>query len=137
MSDIVKRLEDMFFRFGTESPAYTANRRIQTAKDAADEIEKLRAENEKLRAAFQKYFGQSEATNVRAALGEKGMTIEDYEKELEEQAQKIKKLKEAIYKYVNAVVGHEGVTFLDDIDHEPWAALINKTCEEEHRERYK
>jgi len=35
------------------------------------ESEKLRAENKRLRAAFQKYFGQSEATNVRAALGEK------------------------------------------------------------------
>jgi DNA-binding transcriptional regulator GbsR (MarR family) len=44
MSDIVKRLEDMFFRFGTESPDDAAKRRIQTAKDAADEIEKLRAE---------------------------------------------------------------------------------------------
>lgn len=35
------------------------------------ENEKLRAENKRLREAFQKYFGQSEATNVRAALGEK------------------------------------------------------------------
>jgi hypothetical protein len=43
MSDIVKRLEDMFFRFGTERPDDAANRRIQTAKDAADEIKKLRA----------------------------------------------------------------------------------------------
>jgi len=67
------------------------------------------------------------------------MTIEDYEDELEEQARQIKKLKEAIYNYVNVVVEHEGVTFLDDIDHEPWAELINKTWEEEHeiKERYK
>jgi septal ring factor EnvC (AmiA/AmiB activator) len=39
--------------------------------DRKAERDALRAENEKLRAAFQKYFGQSEATNVRAALGEK------------------------------------------------------------------
>jgi len=71
MSDILERLQNMFFRFGRESEDDAANRRIQTAKDAADEIEKLRAENKRLRAAFQKYFGQSEATNVRAALGEK------------------------------------------------------------------
>jgi hypothetical protein len=43
MSDILERLQNMFFRFGTESPNDAANRRIQTAKDAADEIEKLRA----------------------------------------------------------------------------------------------
>jgi predicted MPP superfamily phosphohydrolase len=43
MTDIVDRLRDMFFRFGKESPDDAANRRIQTAKDAADEIEKLRA----------------------------------------------------------------------------------------------
>ena len=43
MSDILERLQNMFFRFGTESPDDAANRRIQTAKDAADEIEKLRA----------------------------------------------------------------------------------------------
>jgi len=71
MSDILERLQNMFFRFGRESEDDAANRRIQTAKDAADEIEKLRAENKRLRAAFQKYFGQSEATNVRAELGEK------------------------------------------------------------------
>jgi hypothetical protein len=51
MSDIVERLQNMFFRFGGESPEDAANRRIQTAKDAADEIEKLRAEIEKLREA--------------------------------------------------------------------------------------
>lgn len=67
------------------------------------------------------------------------MSIEDYEDELEEQARQIKKLKEAIYNYINVVVEHEGVTFLDDIDNEPWAELINKTWEEEHeiKERYK
>ena len=43
MSDILERLQDMFFRFGRESPDDAANRRIQTAKDAATEIEKLRA----------------------------------------------------------------------------------------------
>jgi len=43
MSDIVERLQNMFFRFGTESPDDAANRRIQTAKDAATEIENLRA----------------------------------------------------------------------------------------------
>jgi len=42
MSDILERLQNMFFRFGTESPDDAANRRIQTAKDAATEIEKLR-----------------------------------------------------------------------------------------------
>ena len=67
------------------------------------------------------------------------MTIEDYEDELEEQAQQIKKLKEAIYNYVNVVVDHEGVTFLDDIHNEPWVKLINKSWEEEHilKEKYK
>jgi hypothetical protein len=34
-------------------------------------IEILEAENARLREAFQKYFGQSEATNIRALLGEK------------------------------------------------------------------
>ena len=58
MSDIVVRL-----RFWGDS--------YHLHKESADEIEKLRAENKRLRAAFQKYFGQSEATNVRAALGEK------------------------------------------------------------------
>ena len=43
MSDILERLQYMFFRFGRESPDDAANRRIQTAKDAATEIEKLRA----------------------------------------------------------------------------------------------
>jgi hypothetical protein len=47
-------------------------KKLREGWDKADaEIEKLRAENKRLRAAFQKYFGQSEATNVRAALGEK------------------------------------------------------------------
>jgi hypothetical protein len=43
MSDILERLQYMFFRCGRESPDDAANRRIQTAKDAATEIEKLRA----------------------------------------------------------------------------------------------
>jgi len=43
MSDILERLQYMFPRFGRESPDDAANRRIQTAKDAATEIEKLRA----------------------------------------------------------------------------------------------
>jgi hypothetical protein len=57
---------------------YAATGLTLGAEDAAKigqmiqaENEKLRAENKRLRAAFKKYFGQSEATNVRAALGEK------------------------------------------------------------------
>jgi hypothetical protein len=37
---------------------------VTTERDA------LQAENARLREAFQKYFGQSEATNIRALLGE-------------------------------------------------------------------
>ena len=65
MSDIVKRLEDMFFRFGMESPEDAAKRRIQTAKDAADEIERLRAESQKLAA-----FSHAYLSDYQEARGE-------------------------------------------------------------------
>lgn len=44
MSDIVERLRDMFVRFGGESNDDAATRRVKTAKEAADEIELLRAQ---------------------------------------------------------------------------------------------
>jgi hypothetical protein len=46
------------------------NGRLTLAEVDARLAAALQAENAGLRAAFQKYFGQSEATNVRAALGE-------------------------------------------------------------------
>jgi hypothetical protein len=67
MSDIVKRLEDMFFRFGAESPDDAAKRRIQTAKDAADEIEKLRAALNKARHDALKEAAQIAAHHERMA----------------------------------------------------------------------
>lgn len=51
MTDILERLDDMFSRFAAESHDDAARRRVQTAKDAAEEIKKLRAEVEGLRAA--------------------------------------------------------------------------------------
>jgi hypothetical protein len=42
MTDILGRLDGMFNRFGSESNDDAARRRVQTAKDAAEEIEKLR-----------------------------------------------------------------------------------------------
>lgn len=78
MSDIVKRLEDMFFRFGTESPDDAANRRIQTAKDAADEIKKLRAALLLARVAVShacelsdRILYTQDLVRIDAALGEK------------------------------------------------------------------
>jgi len=50
MTDILERLDDMFSRFAAESNDDAARRRVQTAKDAAEEIKKLRAEVEGLRA---------------------------------------------------------------------------------------
>jgi len=71
MSDIVERLEDMFFRFGTESLDDAANRRIQTAKDAADEIKKLRAALSRAKELFLQDESQKAFIEVCAALGEK------------------------------------------------------------------
>jgi len=42
MTDILERLDDMFIRFAAESHNDAARRRVQTAKDAAEEIKKLR-----------------------------------------------------------------------------------------------
>jgi hypothetical protein len=52
--------------FAVDDPAITA----AALRSLAAERDALRAENAQLREAFQKYFGQSEATNIRA-LGEK------------------------------------------------------------------
>jgi len=78
MSDIVKRLEDMFFWFGTESLDDAANRRIQTAKDAADEIKKLRAALLLARVAVShacelsdRILYTQDLVRIDAALGEK------------------------------------------------------------------
>ena len=82
MSDILERLQYMFFRFGRESETDAANRRIQTAKDAADEIKKLRAALKDAADALH-YAGQNASSvsfgsitfmaekQARAALGEK------------------------------------------------------------------
>ena len=74
MSDILERLQDMFFRFGRESPDDAANRRIQTAKDAADEIEKLRETlriiAEECESEYPSSYGAIKYA-ARAALGEK------------------------------------------------------------------
>jgi hypothetical protein len=43
-----------------------AVRLAEVAQLASDKIARLRAENARLREAFQKYFGQSEATNILA-----------------------------------------------------------------------
>jgi hypothetical protein len=51
MTDILERLHLMHYRLAAESEDQAANRRVQTAKDAAEEIKKLRAEVEGLRAA--------------------------------------------------------------------------------------
>lgn len=69
MSDIVERLQNMFFRFGGESPEDAANRRIQTAKDAADEIEKLKRDNEIMVGMINDIA--TIVIKARAALGEK------------------------------------------------------------------
>jgi hypothetical protein len=45
-------------------------RRGAIIRSLAAERDALRAENARLREAFQKYFGQSEATNIRALKGE-------------------------------------------------------------------
>jgi hypothetical protein len=73
MTDIVERLQDMFFRFGRESPDDAANRRIQTAKDAADEIEKLRAALIEINELNSKRLGYSKKIErvIWKALGEK------------------------------------------------------------------
>jgi hypothetical protein len=75
MSDILERLQYMFFRFGRESPDDAANRRIQTAKDAATEIEKLRAALQWLLNDLEDYPASARPLaaydNARAALGEK------------------------------------------------------------------
>jgi len=42
MTDILERLDDMFIRFAAESNEDSARRRVQTAKDAAEEIKDLR-----------------------------------------------------------------------------------------------
>jgi hypothetical protein len=42
MTDILERLDDMFSRFAAESHDDAARRRVQTAKDAAEEIKELR-----------------------------------------------------------------------------------------------
>ena len=42
MTDILERLRLMHYRFAAESENDAANRRVQTAKDAAEEIKKLR-----------------------------------------------------------------------------------------------
>jgi hypothetical protein len=82
MSDILERLQYMFFRFGRESPDDAANRRIQTAKDAATEIEKLRAALKEVLASMPVFpapakhiVGMADQyndaiTKARAALGE-------------------------------------------------------------------
>jgi len=69
VSDIVERLQNMFFRFGGESPEDAANRRIQTAKDAADEIEKLKRDNEIMVGMINDIA--TIVIKARAALGEK------------------------------------------------------------------
>jgi len=63
------------FRLGPEKITMTkadAVRLAEVAQVASDEIARLRAENARLREAFQKYFGQSEATNIRALAKEEG-----------------------------------------------------------------
>ncbi len=42
MTDILERLDNMFIRFAAESNDDAAMRRVRTAKDAAEEIKKLR-----------------------------------------------------------------------------------------------
>ena len=42
MTDILERMDNMFIRFAAESNEDAARRRVQTAKDAAEEIKKLR-----------------------------------------------------------------------------------------------
>ncbi len=57
------------FRLGPEKITMTkadAVRLAEVAQLASDKIARLRAENARLREAFQKYFGQSEATNILA-----------------------------------------------------------------------
>ena len=71
MTDIVERLQDMFYRFGRESPEDAANRRIQTAKDAADEIEKLRAALDKAADALHDAGCYDAWAAARATLGKK------------------------------------------------------------------
>jgi hypothetical protein len=58
-------------------PKYDVNEIITAFIEAVNKLDNLRTkyadlekENARLREAFQKYFGQSEATNIRA-LGEK------------------------------------------------------------------
>jgi hypothetical protein len=72
MSDILERLQDMFFRFGRESPDDAANRRIQTAKDAATEIEKLRAAVQDLAKHIWRGDWDKLKPETRELLGEKG-----------------------------------------------------------------
>lgn len=72
MSDILERLQNMFFRFGTESPDDAANRRIQTAKDAATEIEKLRAAVQDLAKHVWRGDWDKLKPETRELLGEKG-----------------------------------------------------------------
>ena len=72
MSDIVERLQDMFFRFGRESPDDAAHRRIQTAKDAATEIEKLRAAVQGLAKHVWRGDWDKLKPETRELLGEKG-----------------------------------------------------------------
>ena len=54
MNDILKRLDFMFIRFAAESNDDAAIRRVQAAKDAAEEIKKLRNENDKLKEALRR-----------------------------------------------------------------------------------
>jgi hypothetical protein len=73
MTDILERLQYMFFRFGKESETDADNRRIQTAKDAADEIEKLRAALIEINDLNAKRIGYSKKIErvIWEALGEK------------------------------------------------------------------
>jgi len=56
MTDILERLRLMHYRLAAESEDQAANRRVQTAKDAAEEIKKLRAALKEFNAAYTDWF---------------------------------------------------------------------------------
>jgi hypothetical protein len=72
MNDILERLQDMFLRFGGESPDDASKRRTQTAKDAQAEIEKLRAAVQDLAKHVWRGDWDKLKPETRELLGEKG-----------------------------------------------------------------
>ena len=118
MTDIVERLRWWAYKFCGKGVQEDDASDVMT--NAIQEIERLRknfatAEHEMKVADQNRMFFQKEY--------ERWMSI------AQDQSAHITELNEAIGKYVETVVGYEGVTFIDGV-HDEWAKLIRSISDE-------